>query len=493
MTQEINILIIEDNEDDEELILRELARGGFLVEHTRVATSAGLLHALGRKKWDVILCDYVMPGFGAPAALKLAKEQLLDEVPFIIVSGAIGEETAVEIMRSGADDFISKGNLKRLVPVIKRELADAKSRAEKKKAEQENLRLRSAIEQSGEAVVMTDAESHIVYVNAAFEKITGYSRAEALGKNPRILKSGKQDSEFYKKMWGVLASGRTWFGRLINRRKDGTLFEEISSISPVLDASGKITNYVAVKRDVTEQEMLFRAKDHFTRVTSHEMNTPLSKLTLAMALLKEPGSTDATKIEKARSVLEDAYANFERICSATSLLSDLELHEIMTTLPLLLKPIISVAVETAREMTSTAGRNVNIKEILDIPLNAQIMCEQRMIIQMLQEIISNAVKYTPDGKDVTVSARQDGEFAVVEVSDNGPGIPAELREAVFHPFFSLENTLQHQTGEYSFKGGGIGLGLTLAKMIANFHKGSIDLLSNEHGSTVTIRLPIDKK
>jgi signal transduction histidine kinase len=294
-------------------------------------------------------------------------------------------------------------------------------------------------------------------------------------------------------MWGVLASGRTWFGKLVNKKKDGTLFEELASISPVVDASGKITNYVAVKRDVTEEEMLFRAKDHFTRVTAHEMNTPLSKLMLAKALLKDSGLTDAAKLEKARDVLEDAYANFERISSATTLLSDLELHEIITPLPLLLKPIISAAVETTREMTSTAGRNVNIKEKLDISLDTKVLCEQRMINQMLQEIISNAVKYTPDGKDVTVIARQDGELAVVEITDNGPGIPVELRDAVFQPFFSLENPLQHQTGEYSFKGGGIGLGLTLAKMIANFHKGSIDLASNEHGSTVTIRLPIDKK
>jgi PAS domain S-box-containing protein len=363
----------------------------------------------------------------------------------------------------------------------------------RKSAEQENLRLRAAIEQSGEAMIMTDSAANILYVNAAFEKITGYSRDEVVGKNPSLLKSGRQDAEFYQKMWGVLNSGRTWHGRLVNKKKDGTLFEETATISPVVDVSGKITNYVAVKRDVTEEAMLSRAKDYFTRVTSHEMNTPLSKLILVGTLLKEQGSSDSGKLEKARIVLEDAYASFERISSATSLLSSLQLNDIITPLPLILKPILSVVVKTARELALKAGRNVNIKEMSGLSLDTKVLCEQRMIMQMLQEIVSNAVKYTPDGKEVAISARQEAEFAIVEISDKGPGIPIELREAVFQPFFSLENPLQHSTGEYSFKGGGIGLGLTLAKMIANFHKGSISLSSDENGATFTLRLPIAKK
>lgn len=490
MTHELNVLLVEDNEDDGELVLRELARGGFMVEHTRAATAAGMAHALERKKWDVILCDYVMPGFGAPAALELAKKHGAADVPFIIVSGAVGEETAVEIMRAGADDFISKGNLRRLVPVIKREMADAKLRAEKKTTELENIRLRAAMEQTGDAVIMTDTAGSIMYVNAAFEKITGYPRNEVLCNNPRILQSGRHTAEFYKEMWGELVAGRTWSGRFINKKKDGTLFEESATISPVFDALGVISNYVAVKRDVTEEAMLLRAKDYFTRVTSHEMNTPLSKLNLAKTILS--GSSDKENLDKARSVLDEAYGNFDRICSATSLLSDLELHQLIRPLHLLLKPMVSESVQDARDMASKAGRAVAVNEASEIPLETTVLCEQEMLMQMFREILSNAIKYTPDGQTVAVAARLDGDFAVVEISDKGPGIPSELRESVFNPFFSVENPLHHSTGEYGFNTGGIGLGLTLAKMIVNFHKGSIDISSNHGGSTVVIRLPVSK-
>jgi signal transduction histidine kinase len=155
--------------------------------------------------------------------------------------------------------------------------------------------------------------------------------------------------------------------------------------------------------------------------------------------------------------------------------------------------MISDVIQDARELAAKARRNVAINDMTDISLDTKVLCEQRMILQMLREVVSNAVKYTPDGKAVTISTKLDGEFAVVEISDKGPGIPEELREAVFQPFFSLENPLQHTTGEYGFKSGGIGLGLTLAKMIASFHKGSINLSNNADGSTVTIRLPISPK
>ena len=117
-------------------------------------------------------------------------------------------------------------------------------------------RLWAAIEQTSESVVITDAEARIEYVNPAFERITGYSREEVTGKNPRILKSGAQPDAFYRSMWGALAAGQTWTADLENRRKDGTIFEEQATISPISDGSGRVTGYVAVKRDVTEERRL---------------------------------------------------------------------------------------------------------------------------------------------------------------------------------------------------------------------------------------------
>jgi PAS domain S-box-containing protein len=117
-------------------------------------------------------------------------------------------------------------------------------------------RITTAIEQADETVVITDTDGKILYTNPAFEKKSGYTRAEALGQKPRILKSGKQDAGFYRQLWTTLKSGEVWHGHFINKRKDGTLYEEEATISPIRDAQGTVINYVAVKRDVTREVQL---------------------------------------------------------------------------------------------------------------------------------------------------------------------------------------------------------------------------------------------
>ena len=124
---------------------------------------------------------------------------------------------------------------------------------ERKEAEARHERMLAAIEQAGEVVVITDPEGAIRYVNPAFETTTGYTREEALTQNPRILKSGEHDAAFYGSLWAIISNGGTWKGRIVNKRKDGTRYTEEATISPVRDPSGRIVNYVAVKRDITEQ------------------------------------------------------------------------------------------------------------------------------------------------------------------------------------------------------------------------------------------------
>jgi PAS domain S-box-containing protein len=127
---------------------------------------------------------------------------------------------------------------------------------DRKRIEEEQIRLSTAIDQAAESIIITDTDGNIQYVNPAFERISGYLRDEAIGQNPRILQSGKHDLEFYTKLWDTIKAGNVWEGHFINKRKDGKFYEEEATISPVRDKTGRVINYVAVKRDVTEHVRL---------------------------------------------------------------------------------------------------------------------------------------------------------------------------------------------------------------------------------------------
>ena len=151
----------------------------------------------------------------------------------------------VPIDDSGAPILDKHGNILGVVLVFR-------DISERRRAEAEREKMLMAIEQVGETIIITDPAGNIEYVNPAFERITGYSKAEVIGQNPRILKSGKQDQQFYSQMWATIAGGKTYTGHLVNRRKDGTLYTDDAIISPVLDAEDRLVAYVSVKRDVTD-------------------------------------------------------------------------------------------------------------------------------------------------------------------------------------------------------------------------------------------------
>ena len=222
--------------------------------------------AFASGSWDVVLSDFSLPRFDAPAALHVLNETGFD-IPFIIVSGTVGEEVAVEAMKAGAHDYILKGNLTRLVPALLREIEQAAHRGARRQLEAEREKLLHAVEHSPASVVITDSEGNIEYVNPKFTRVTGYSSDEVLGRNPKILKSGELPPEIYRDLWQTITAGREWRGEFHNRKKNGELFWESASISPVFDERKRITNFVAVKEDITErkraEETLSRRERHF--------------------------------------------------------------------------------------------------------------------------------------------------------------------------------------------------------------------------------------
>ncbi|MBE9019914.1 PAS domain-containing protein, partial [Chroococcidiopsidales cyanobacterium LEGE 13417] len=180
MNLHLRILVVEDSENDMLLMLRELRRSGYSVDYERVETAAQMQAALDRQSWDIVIADYTLPAFSAPDALKLLQSQQRN-LPFIIVSGTIGEETAVAAMKAGAHDYITKGNLARLMPAVERELREAKERQKRHNAEQalreSEERFRQLAENIAESVFwMSDPKARQqLYVSPAYERIWGRS------------------------------------------------------------------------------------------------------------------------------------------------------------------------------------------------------------------------------------------------------------------------------------------------------------------------------
>jgi diguanylate cyclase (GGDEF)-like protein/PAS domain S-box-containing protein len=250
--QPLRILIVEDSEDDTLLLVDQLEQeAGRLVDWQRVETEQALTEAL-QQHWDIVLSDYTMPHLSGMRALEVVRLNDLD-LPFIFVSGTIGENTAVKAMKSGAQDYVMKGNLSRLMPAVERELQEAQLRRERRQTEQRLRKLSLVVEQAADSVLITDPNGFIEYVNPAFERMTGYSRAEAVDGKPSLIKSGRHDQAFYHDIWETVTKGEIFRGTLINRKKNGELFYEEKVITPLKDEQGHVTHLVSTGRDITER------------------------------------------------------------------------------------------------------------------------------------------------------------------------------------------------------------------------------------------------
>ncbi len=174
-------LFVEDSPLDADLLARHLRHNGYELSHLRVDTPGTFRDALRQKRWDIILCDYQMPGFGVEAALAILRETRMD-LPFIVVSGAAGEELAVEVMKAGAHDYVLKYRLARLVPAIERERREAAGRKERSAALKKLGYLAAIVDSTSEAIIGHDMDGTIATWNSGAEQLFGYAAGEALGK-----------------------------------------------------------------------------------------------------------------------------------------------------------------------------------------------------------------------------------------------------------------------------------------------------------------------
>jgi len=280
----LRVLLIEDSEDDAFLVIRQLKKGGYDVIHERVDTAAALRESLQEKQWDIILCDYKMPHFSAPAAISLLKETQTF-IPILIVSGNIGEETAIECMHLGAQDYIMKSNLSRLCPAISRELDDAKIRTSQKLAEtqrenaldvlrQSEERYRTILENMQEGFFEVDRAGNFTFVNDALCFHIGYAKDEIIGVNYKRYTGEEEAQRVFQAFNMVYRTGKTLREfRWQVTRKDGDRRYIAGSISPKKDASGNIIGFTGIARDITEtmraEDELKKSEKFFKEITEN--------------------------------------------------------------------------------------------------------------------------------------------------------------------------------------------------------------------------------
>ncbi|MCE1198965.1 MAG: PAS domain S-box protein [Marinilabiliales bacterium] len=249
----LKILMVEDSAQDAELIRHQMRKSGIMHEARVTEEADAFKLALAEFQPELILSDFSLPHFSGKDAL-LLRQELAPDIPFILITGSINEETAVEMMKLGSDDYILKENLTKLGVAI-RQVIEKKAIQKEKKAAESKLRILSrAIEQNPASIVITDVRGNIEYVNPRFTELAGYTLQEVQGRNPRVLKSGNKSDGFYKNLWRTILSGKEWRGEFENRNKMGEIYYENTIISPITDENGKITHFLAVKEDITDQK-----------------------------------------------------------------------------------------------------------------------------------------------------------------------------------------------------------------------------------------------
>jgi PAS domain S-box-containing protein len=261
--QSLRSLMVDDSESDVLLIIRELKKGGYNPYYERVETAAAMKKSLQEKQWDVILCDYKMPKFDASSAIALLKETNID-VPLIIISGTVGEETAVECMRLGAQDYIIKGNLFRLCPVIARELEESEVRNKQKQAESQRKavleelhkseeKYRTIIENIHEGYFEIDLAGNFTFFNDSMCRCLGYSPKELMDMNYKKYTDKENAKKLFKTYNETYKTGTT--SRLLEYeiiRKDGTRRQLEGFVSLQKDSSGNPLAFRGTIRDITE-------------------------------------------------------------------------------------------------------------------------------------------------------------------------------------------------------------------------------------------------
>jgi PAS domain S-box-containing protein len=370
---------------------------------------------------------------------------------------------------------------------------------DRKQAEASIRKLSQAIEQSPVSIVITDAAGNIEFVNTKFSQITGYSYAEALGQNPRILKSGETPAEDYKRLWATIRSGGVWSGEFHNRKKNGKLFWEQATIAPVRNADNVITHYVAVKEDITERKKLeaqlrqaqkMEAIGTLAGGIAHDFNNILSAIIGFTELAMDTIGNDSLAHSDLQQVLNAGRRAKELVFQ---ILTFSRQREQKQKSPVNIKHL---AKEVLKLIRASLPTNIEIRDNLES--NSPVNADPTQIHQVLMNLCTNAGHAMQEKGGILEMSLSDieldsdfgerypdlasGQYLKLTVSDTGCGMSADVLERIFDPFFTTKA-----------EGEGTGLGLSMVHGIVKSHGGIITVYSEPgQGTTFNILLPVRK-
>lgn len=357
-----------------------------------------------------------------------------------------------------------------------------------RESERVRVLLAEALEAAGEAVIITGRDGTIAYVNRAFTEITGYDREDAIGETPRILRSGEQDASFYANLWSTIASGRIFRGVLLNRRADGRLYEQETSITPVRGADGTIEHYIAVARDITVQRALEKrlrftekmdAVGQLAAGVAHDFRNLLNVIVVNAELLSDSGDAGerspapGTGAEEVEEILAAARRGADLVGRLLHVARQPKVELRSTDLVPMIRDMQGMLRATVPDSVSLEVRTA------DLPVWARV--DRDLLRDALLNVVANAGQATPPGGSVTVRIEHyehdEADLARIVVQDTGVGMEASVLARIFDPFFTTKET-------------GTGLGLPMFKSVVEMHGGTLDVESTPgQGTSVTMVLP----
>ena len=363
---------------------------------------------------------------------------------------------------------------------------------EQKRIEAELRKLSRAVQQSPVSIVITDTRGLIEFVNPKFTDLTGYTAEEAIGQNPRILNAGQTPPETFENLWRTVTSGNTWKGEVLNKAKDGSLFWELTSVSPLYDENGVITHYLAVKEDITEKkhvtDQLIIAKEQAERATlakssflatmSHEIRTPMNGV-IGMTSLLLDTELNAEQLEYTEIVRKSAE-NLLTIINEILDFSKIEAGKLDLEI---LDFDVRLTVEETAELLAfrVADKGLELICCIDPEVPSYLRGDPGRLRQIIMNLVGNAIKFTHHGEiviNVSLSSDQDNVATLLfKIHDTGVGIPAERLGAIFTPYSQADVSTSREYG-------GTGLGLPICKQLAELMGGEIGVTSEmDLGST----------